>query len=387
MANIVSFASMPLLARVYGSEPFGIFAVYFAISNLIGTPSNLRFELAIPIAKNESEAAAVSTLALLLTLAISLLFAIVFFFEWPRHFFVVIPSGYSVWCLTAVSVLLLGLTQIFVQRCIRLGRLRSMSLRPIVERVGFVLFAIGAFNFNFEATGLIWAQTLALAVSLLTIVMGAMWTPQRAGIKEVFRKFSDFPRKNLPSTFLQQASAQLPMLVFARFFSPQELGYLSMAQRLTDAPVSLLSGSVSVVYYRRILQAARESYRSIFMRTLILGALTLGVPCLLAGIFADPILDFLFGPKWEPSHIFFVLLLPMAFFKMLYWVHNSYFFVLRRLGPELVLSIALLSVQVIGVALGLTVWHSLSAVIALTANAMAVVYFAGLIALYRITKA
>ncbi|MGZ3723284.1 MAG: oligosaccharide flippase family protein [Bdellovibrionales bacterium] len=387
-ANLISFASVPLLARLYGSESFGIFAVYYSLSNLIGVPSNLRFEFAIPIAEGEEDAGHISTLSLGIAFVVAVIFATVFLFAWPRTFFAAMPEGYTAWLLTAVSILLIGSTQVFVQRSIRLGRLRNMSIRPIVERLGFVTFALLSYRLNLISTGLIWAQTLALFASMISVFVGVPWSVRfsKERLSGIIKKYSDFPKKNLLSTFLQLISTQAPMLIYNHYFSVAELGFLSIAQRLTDAPIALLSSSISVVYYRRLLLAKRDQFRRIFVRTVTLGALVLGPPCLIAGIFADPILNQLFGAKWDASHIFFIVLLPLAFSKMLLAIHQSFFIILRKLGTELYLSVALFSAQVFGIFLGLAFWNNLVFVSALTANMTALVYLVGLLIIYRLTK-
>jgi len=84
---------MPLLARMFGSEAFGIFAVYYSLSNFIGVPSCFRLELALPIADSEAEADHVSTAATCLVIGVSLAVAVLFSFHWPR--------GYLALCLKA----------------------------------------------------------------------------------------------------------------------------------------------------------------------------------------------------------------------------------------------------------------------------------------------
>lgn len=381
VANAVSFLSMPLLARLYGSESFGIFAVYYSLANLIGIPSNLRLELAVPIADGEKDADNVSTLAAISAVCVSGVFAIGFLFAWPRSLFSTVPQGYTIWALTAVSIFVVGISQVFIQRCIRQGRLRTLSIRPVIERLGFVTFAFAAFRMHNTETGLIWAQMLAFVAAFIC-TLGAWWIPSVSFA--TIGKYLDFPKKNLPSTFLQLASSQIPMLVYARYFTATELGFLSLAQRLIDSPISLLSGSLLVVYYRRLLLADRGQFRRIFIRTVSLGALVLLPPCLIAGVFADPILNLLFGVKWAGSHPFFVVLLPLAFSKMLFTIHQSFFIVLRRLTAELHLSIALFGAQFIGILAGLALGLPLLFVSGLSAAVMAMVYLAGLLIIYRI---
>ena len=379
---------MPLLTRLYGSESFGIFAVYYSIANIAGIPSNLRFDLTIPIAENDEESAVLSSLSFVLALITGLLVGMIFFIPAARDLFKTMPQGYMVWILTSVSIVLIGWIQVFAQRLMRNGRLKYLSARHIVERLGFVIFALIAFNFGLSLTGLIWAQTLALFLSLLAIVFGARWKFQFS-LKQtliVMKKYGDFPRKNVASTALQLLTSQLPMIIYSRFFSASELGYLSLSQRLIDTPNSLIMSSLNVVYYRRLLVATRTHYQRIFLRSVSLGILAFGLPCLLAAVVAGPVFTWLFGVNWLPSSVFFVALLPLAFTRLMYSIHQSYLLIMRKLSVDLYLSGALFAAQLLGIFVGVHYSSQLLTPVLVSSNLAALVFGLGLIIIFKVVR-
>ena len=76
-AQILLILSVPFLTRLYTPEDFGILAVYASLLSFIVVIASLRYELAIPLPKNEVEAANVAFLSLLLVIVITILTGIV----------------------------------------------------------------------------------------------------------------------------------------------------------------------------------------------------------------------------------------------------------------------------------------------------------------------
>ena len=73
IAQAIPIAISPILTRIYTPEDFGIFAIFLAITLIIGSIANGRYELAIMIPKKDEDAINIFALGFIITTFISLL--------------------------------------------------------------------------------------------------------------------------------------------------------------------------------------------------------------------------------------------------------------------------------------------------------------------------
>ena len=73
IAQAIPIAISPILTRIYTPEDFGIFAIFLAITLIIGGIANGRYELAIMIPKKDEDAINIFALGFIITTSISLL--------------------------------------------------------------------------------------------------------------------------------------------------------------------------------------------------------------------------------------------------------------------------------------------------------------------------
>ena len=55
-AQVITFATAPIIARLFLPEHFGIVQIFSSIAGVITVITCLRYELSIPLAKDEKEA-------------------------------------------------------------------------------------------------------------------------------------------------------------------------------------------------------------------------------------------------------------------------------------------------------------------------------------------
>ena len=72
-AQIVAYASAPVIARLFSPSDFGIRQIFLSIFGVISIISCLRYEFSIPLGKNDREASASFILSLFLALVFALL--------------------------------------------------------------------------------------------------------------------------------------------------------------------------------------------------------------------------------------------------------------------------------------------------------------------------
>lgn len=385
-ANLLSLATMPILTRWYPVEAFGVFAVFWALSTLIGLFSTLRLEVAIPTIHTEEDAQTIARVALLCAVAVATTFLLVWSFT-PLPQLLKIPFDPRFGLYVALCAIGNAILQIQNQIAIKLGHMRALSLRNLIEK----LIAVGGSLLlaGLPMQGLILAQLCGVMNAALYLVAANRATgalnflvlPSTAG--RIVNAYRDYPLKHAPATAFNVLAGQLTPVLFSTLFSVQALGFYSLAQRLIDAPNAILNSALSVIYYKRVLTAPREDLRRLYWRMLRWLGLGMIAPLALVGLFASPLMVVVFGEAWEPSALYLALLLPLLYFRVLFTVGQTLLLALRRLSEDLWISVALFIATLGGILAANALFGTLEAAVAMTSAWTALAYLFGLFLIHR----
>jgi O-antigen/teichoic acid export membrane protein len=385
-SNLLSLLAMPILTRMYPVSSFGLFAIFWSLATILGMFATLRFEMAIPAIQAKDEAHQVSRIALLFSVMAAVAFLPLWYFT-PLSTLIHQEPDPNLGCQIALGAILNSVLQIQNQVSIRLGHLRALSLRNIFEKVVFVVAAFALAQW--PAYGLIVAQLLGLAGATLLLIYAnrpwpslSLWIAPAQAVS-LLKAYRDYPVKNGPATGLLILSTQLPQLIFSSLFSLEALGFYSLAQRLIDAPNAVLNSALSIVYYRRMLNARKDEMKRIFMRTLRLLAFVMVGPVIVLSFYSKPLVSLVFGQQWEPSALYLVALLPILFFRTLYVAGQSLFLVLRQLTHDLWVSAAVFAGSIGGLLAGYALFGTPEGMIGLASALTAVAYIFGVCLIFK----
>ena len=387
-AQLLSLACIPVLTRIYPVEGFGYFAVYAAIATIIGVFSTLRLEMAVPIAEDQPEADQMSALCLAMALSVGAFLLMIFAVPQVRELFPSMDQRFGTWALIAVAAVLVAWVQVITQRVLRNGRLKYISIRHIVEKSLFLGVAFLAAHLEFTFTGLIIGQTVGSFGSVVVLFLGSAWRPRldTASITRLFKKYSDFPKFNSLSMALQLGSNQLPTLIYSNLFPVQGLGFLNLAQRVADAPSTIVTSALAAVFYRRVIDAPRDAYRRIFLRGLLWCFLVFALPAVVVSLYAEPLLRFVFGEPWAAAAPYFVALIPLTVARLSFTLQQGILIVMRRLDIDLRISGMVLGAQIAGMIAGIYLTDDLLGPVMLASIFSAIVYAYSLVMIYQLVN-
>jgi O-antigen/teichoic acid export membrane protein len=145
-------------------------------------------------------------------------------------------------------------------------------------------------------------------------------------------EYSDFPKFDAPAGLIFSFGQNLPVLFFGTMFSPAIAGLYAMANRLSQAPLTVVSDSVRRVFLQK---AARINNRSgsllkAFMLTTSGLALMGLVPLIVLIFFGEPLLGWLLGDRWLSAGRYLEIMAPWLFMVWVTAPANPVFAVLRR---------------------------------------------------------
>jgi O-antigen/teichoic acid export membrane protein len=321
VAQAIGFLFLPLLARLLAPEAFGNLQLFASILTLMLVFSTLRYEVAILRARDGRRLAAVVRLCLMLTLAMTLVFAAATAVIWAGWLAIPAPP-FPLWLLL-LSFVFASLGATLGLLVTRLRAFRTSGNAKIVQSIAYVGTAVPLAAGWSGGSTLILADAAGKLVNVLFLLGWArrhapgLWgrVPRR-DLRRVAARYREYPSISVPGTLLNTLGAVLsPFMMFA-VFSADQAGYFGLVDRTLALPLALVTVSVAQVYTGQFANDLRTPGKSLQadFNALVRNMALLGAGPLVVGVLAAPALfEFAFGPEWRTAGEYAQLLTPTFF--------------------------------------------------------------------------
>jgi O-antigen/teichoic acid export membrane protein len=310
LAQVLMFAFIPLLTRIYTPSEFGIYSLFFAISSMLGMVSSLRYEQAIMLPKSDKDAQSLVFISLVVTVTLSVAISLLIFIFYDRVLNYFEGESYLVYLLP-LSILLIGIIQIFDSYSTRKEFYKEIAGVRVMESVTTVSTQ-GISRYFFALDWLIIGKLLSNLFSIYLFVYFHI-TKQTLRLKYITRRrvranikrYEDFPKYFTFSSLLNSFAQNIPVLFFTMLFSPAMAGLYSLTTRVLQAPILLVSGSTRSVFYQKASQmyANGEDITQLYLKTTMALLKLFIIPFFIILFFGKEIFIFLFGVEWAESGV------------------------------------------------------------------------------------
>lgn len=310
LAQLITIASSLVLSRLYDPSAFGQFAIYTSLVTILSVIVTWRYELAIVLPSDDEDAAVLCSLAIVIVIGMSLLFAgLVGIFGGVLARLFDLPV-LLLWCIP-VSTLLLGLYQCLNYWGTRHKQFKSLSVSQMFRSGSVTAVQIPVGLFTKQAIGLIGGQVAGQFMA--TVVLGGQlirkqklrlvqaWQIRR--VKKLAAAYADFPRFGMFQAFINAMSQNIPPFFLVLFYGADIAGYYAISLRLLQLPVSLVGQSIRQVFFQKASEMAQTGgslYTATRKITLVL-ALAALIPVSVVIVFGPNLFAFLLGESWYES--------------------------------------------------------------------------------------
>jgi O-antigen/teichoic acid export membrane protein len=341
LGQAVLVLAAPVLTRLYTPDDLGALAVFAGLTYVLGVMAPLRFETAIPVPTDDTTASHLLVLAVLSTVATSVLCALG---VWLLGDAVVRAANVPVlapflWLLP-LSVLATGLQWTLNAWAVRRGAFTAIARGKVVYGVATVATQVGLGLVRAGTPGLLLgaaagpAGTCALlARRLWRWDRAALARPGRAALARVARRFVKFPLLGVPGTLIDSVGLTLPMLLLAVVYGPQVVGWFALAQRVAGRPLEILGDAVAQVFTGAAARLAGTNPAALprLLGTIVAAGAALAGPYA-AGIalLGPAAFPRLFGPDWAEAGQYARALSLMVFAQAVASPTSAIFDVLQR---------------------------------------------------------
>lgn len=383
----------PLLTRLYSPEDFGLLGVYAALLLIVGVVASLRYQLAIPLPKDDSAAADVVVLSLLVVLGMTLIASLaVLFFRQPIADTFNIPAlGRYLWLLP-VGLLLSGIYQVFNYWAIRTKAFPAIARTKLVQSMSMIGIQLGGFTLGPIALllGQIAGQAAGSA-SLAALAIRNRWALFRSvrilGLRKAAVRYRRFPIYSTWGGLFKTAGTQLPPLIFAAAFSPAAAGLYILADRVMALPMKLMGSAIANVFFssaaeRRTRDDLGPLAAQIYDKLVLMSV----APTLLVTLFAPELFSIVFGTEWKQSGMLAQWMAPWVFLTFLTSPLRPLFPVLESQREETLIQTGTLLTQLLALTIGV-VYNDFYLSVILFSLSGAAWLFVYLLWLFRIARA
>ncbi len=306
LAQIIPIGISPILTRLYSPEDFSVFAMYSAILSIFSVIACLRFEIAIPISKNNKEACELVLLALTSTCFISAIsgLIILLFNEQITQISSNKLEGF-LWMIP-LGIFFSGGYAAFQYWATRQKNFNQVARTRIGQSISCAFIQLGLGFLGVSPLGLLLgslfqagAGVVGLGTRFLKDVKHFLGQIKINNLINTFRAYDKFPKYSTWEALANSAGMQLPIILIASYSVGSEAGYLMLAMRLLSAPMSLIGGAVAQVFLSEAPARAHSGELKAFTIKTVGSLFKIGVlPILAVAILAPFFVPLIFGESW-----------------------------------------------------------------------------------------
>lgn len=317
--QIVVLLVSPLLTRLFTPAEFGVYAVFTALNGIFTACLSLRYELGVPIARNDHDAAALhgaAVMAVVVICAVSL----------PLMWFIApwlaaeteMPLLVSALWLLPPVVAIHTAGETLSYWSIYRGTFRNNALGRMLQGLAQSAAQLGLGLLSFHSWGLLVGFIVGCVVRLVHLVHGLTSADRHllvsVPLKQMrlqARRHWQYPAYSAPSGLLEAGTQLMPALLLAIMFGPAVAGWFGLGQRLMSLPIRLMSQAARQVFLSEAVERDPRGLYRLFMRSswTFLGIGLLGMlPMVIAGPW---LFELGFGPEWRTSGEIVQLLVPL----------------------------------------------------------------------------
>lgn len=318
-ARAISVVTIPIISRMYTPQDFGALALYASTLSLLAPLSTFRYSMTIPLPRNERSAINL----VFLCLAIQLLLAavvgaflllsgerVISFFSMER----LIPY----WWLVPIGVLGRGTYETFTFWATRVKAFSAIAKTKASQSFFSASVKIGFGFLGIKPFGLLLGH-LASQVAGLFLLMREFrkadfsFKETVTSKKMIFlaKRYSKFPKYQIPSRFLLALAVQMPVFFVAATYGTDIAGLFGMAVTIVALPMQLFGQTLSQAYYGEIARMGKSQIGEI--RKLSIGLMKrlffVSMPFFLIFVFFAPdLFEVVLGEQWIEAGQFAVFL-------------------------------------------------------------------------------
>lgn len=306
IGQLVTLFALPVLARIYDPEEYGLLAVGMSTAAIISPMATLRMEGAVVLADAREEVSALVQAALT-SLALTCLVLCLLIGGSGLQQWVVIDGRETLIWAVPLLVIATGCLTLFSQLAVREKDYSRIGTRNTAQSLSITLaqFALSPIRGAAGYNGLLAGSVFGTGVGVFVLREYAARYAHQTSWSNCWRsvkKYWKFPAVFGPMASFTLLAQQGPVFVIAHRFSSSEVGQFAMADRILAVPVALIGLAVGSVFEGEMSQHIRRGSPEVSVIYLKTSGVLGGVGVLgglILWFVGRPALTWGLGDKWS----------------------------------------------------------------------------------------
>ena len=322
--RLILLLAMPAATRLYDPEDFRLLAVFVALVSTISVAACLRFEIAIPLAENDDDAANLLVLALVSVTGMSL-GVLAFSSITPQAFaeWLGVPEIGSYLWLVPVGIFLMASYSALQFWATRMRRFGIISRTRVGQTATGVMTMLGLGWIGLAPLGLLLGNMLTVGAGGVSLAVRALRQDRAIlsvinwrSMVDTARRFRRYPIYSTPEALANVTAIQMPILMIAAM-TGDEAGQLFLVMQIMAAPMTLLGASVGQVFASRAQEELRNGTLNRFTVSMMRRLFLIGLgPMAAAALLGPPLFPVVFGDNWARAGVIVAWIAPCMLLQL-----------------------------------------------------------------------
>lgn len=325
-AQIVNFAAVPIITRIYSPADIGVLAIFSVFLALMSPFVTMRYSEAIPLPSRVGTAANLFALSMIVTFVFAVFFSILLWF-FGTSFFALFSASQltSFGWLLILGIIGIGLYETLSSWAIREKQFQVLAKTKMTQSVFGALIKVGFGILGLKPVGLLVGSIVSHAAGVTAIASqtreSLSYGLSKVKLKIILflaRRYVDFPRFRIPSRLLLALINQAPLIAMALYFDTDVVGQLGLAFMVISVPSTLIISSAGQSCYADFAKIGKNDSHKIYeiTKNISLKMFFIGLlPCAILLLFSPSLFYFIFGANWVDAGRFSSILSILLLFR------------------------------------------------------------------------
>lgn len=311
IAQVIGVIGSVLLAKIYGSEAYGVFGVFISVSSMLTVINTLQLDKSIVLQKSKFESKNLMNSLFLITMIISLvLFALYYFLT---VLFNLNLFKFSVLSCAILASIIFSFNRIHESFFTFRKKFYPISKAKIFTAFFNILFQLLLF-YKFKLMGLVYGNIISILLLTTYYFLKNKKYVSKIDLQQSKKSLhlnNTIIKYLFPSTLINSLAINLMPILIVTFFSLKDSGVYFLSLKILAVPLFLISSSISQVYYQKCSEMLQTSKEKLFDFTKKLVFTNLGIMLVFIvvintiGIY---FLEYIFDKDWENLKLFTFIL-------------------------------------------------------------------------------
>lgn len=361
-AQAITVLSSPIISRLYPPSVYGTAATLASLSAIGAVVATLRFDVAVPIAKDDDEAVSLTAAALVSATALSLVGAVLLLLL-PQDVLEKVGFSAEIWDLRWL-VPVLVITSAFQTTIAQFGTYRraygALATAQVAQSgvssgvkivLGLIAPSVGGL-----VAGELARRVLGMEVVVRRSGLRIRALLERCGVRRLratavaHRRYPIFV---LPSSVLNAISLQAPVVILAARFSTVESGLYALGLAAVQMPLNLIETGVSSAFISRIREFERAGRLEEVITKMVQALALASAPGFaMCAVWGPELMAIVFGAQWREAGTYLALLTPWLFVGFVFSACGMVLWARDRQGADLGWQVLFVSLRLGALELG-----------------------------------